>query len=272
MKNIYLISMFTLREAFSRKIIITFAGISTFVLLLFLAVFLSFDTGILDFKFSTNGMLYSPGYTLAEKIQAFVSIPIFGGTLLLSIFSASGFIPHLLEKGNIDLFLSKPVKRYELLTGKFFGGILMVFLNIAYLVIGLWLLSGIKFGYWNFNFLLTIPVTTFAFSVLYALMILTGVITQSSLLAMMLTYLIYFVLSPVLALREQIAFITGSNFLENFLNTMFYIVPRITELADQNARIAEQLPVENWEAFINCGIFGVVVYGISVYIFNKKDF
>jgi ABC-2 type transport system permease protein len=205
MKNILIITKITLREAFSRKIFIAFAGISTFVLLLF--TILSITISLDDFgdAFKVQGEAVRISENIAEILKLIIVTPLFGGGLFLSIFSASSFIPHMLEKGNIDLLLSKPISRAQLILGKFLGGNLVVLLNIAYLVTGIWLLIGLKFGEWAPSFFLTILSISFAFATIYALIILIGILSRSSVLAMMISYLIFFILSPVLSNRDPIS-------------------------------------------------------------------
>ncbi len=194
MKNILTITYYTIREALSRKIFIAFFGISSLVLLVIMAVFAATSLETLsniqmDGK-GTEGVLLQH---LAVFFKTIIVMPLFGGGLFLSIFSSSSFVPNMLEKGNIDLILSKPISRGQIIQGKFWGGVCVVLFNIAYLVIGLWLLIGLKFGVWDTELFITIASITFTFAVLYSLMILVGIATRSSVLAMMLSYLIFFI-------------------------------------------------------------------------------
>ena len=132
------------------------------------------------------------------KIQLMITAPLSNLCLLLAIFASSSFVPLMLEKGNIDLLLSKPISRTQLLLGKYFGGILVVFINIAFLILGAWIIISLKFSYWNFNFPLVILVITFTFAVLYSLVVLFGIIFRSSVPGMMTAYFIFLILSPAL--------------------------------------------------------------------------
>ena len=190
MKNILTISNYTFREALSRKIFIAFFGISTLVLLIFSAIFYfaSLDnlTGMAQSEQAFSGEILKQ---VADFFKMAIIMPLFGGGLFLSVFSASSFIPNMLEKGNIDLILSKPVSRNQVIWGKFFGGVSIVFVNVVYLVLGLWVLIGLKFGVWGIDLWYSTLTITFAFSMLYGLIILVGIQTRSSILAMMISYL-----------------------------------------------------------------------------------
>jgi len=149
MKNILLITLFTLREALARKIFVIFFIVSSLVIA-------GFGIGFALFDYSSYVQIKIGKLTeqaiLAEilnGIKGMIVGPLFAGGLLLSIFSTAGIISYLLEKGNIDLFLSKPISRTQLILGKYFGGITIVFINVAYAIIGLWFLIGFKFDSWE---------------------------------------------------------------------------------------------------------------------------
>jgi len=119
MNNILTISNFTIREALSRKIIITFFAISTFVIFVFALLFAFVSLEDLVQVSNQNAPLTSISSEVVKGLKLFIVAPLFGGGLFLSIFSAASFIPNMLEKGNIDLLISKPISRAQLILGKF---------------------------------------------------------------------------------------------------------------------------------------------------------
>ena len=226
MNNILTISNFTIREAISRKIIVAFFAISTFTIIVFALLF-GFVSAENFLQYNSKGVnIGDVSEELVKGLKLFIVAPLFGGGLFLSIFSASSFIPNMLEKGNIDLLLSKPVSRAQLILGKFLGGVLIVLLNIAYLIISIWILIGIKFSIWDPSFLLGIFTITFAFASLYSLIILMGILTQSSVLAMMISYLIFFIFSPILNARECIGYFLNNTVLNYIMDFLYYIIPK----------------------------------------------
>lgn len=274
MDNIITISKFTLREALSRKIIVTFFAISTFVILCFILLFslVSFE----DFQSMVSGNSGGDPINLANEIvkglKLFVVAPLFGGGLFLAIFSASSFIPNMLEKGSVDLILSKPISRTQILIGKFLGGLIIVLINIAYLILFLWILIGVKFGIWNIDLLYSIITITFTFSSLYSLIILIGILTQSSILAMMLSYLIFFVLSPILTARDTISVFLNSSIMETFMDILYYIIPKTSELGTLTTELALGYGIDEYQPIISTFIFTILVLYISIIIFSKKDY
>jgi len=273
MKNIYTISLLTFKEALSRKIFIFFFGVSSFILLLFMILFVSI--GIEDLLAFAN-LSGSDGLYMNEQVagyfKMFITVPLFGGGLFLSIFSVSSFIPNMLEKGNIDLLLSKPVSRSQVLLGKFFGGSSMVFVNIFYLVLGIWVLIGIKFGVWDPSFLLVTLTITFTFCVLYSLIIFIGILTKSSVLAMIYTYLIFFIFSPLLASRDTFSVFIENRFVQFILDFFYYITPQTSELGKISTDLASGKGLVEAEPIITSFLLMILILGFSISIFSKKDY
>ncbi|MBU2507844.1 MAG: ABC transporter permease [Bacteroidetes bacterium] len=273
MKNIYSISLYTLREALSRKVFITFFAVSTFVLLIFTLLFSTISVeGFFSVSTvrpeSTNSLLAN----VAGALKTMIVIPLYGGGLFLSIFSAASFIPNMLEKGSVDLMLSFPVSRREIILGKFFGGILMVLVNIAYLVLGIWLLIGIKFGNWDSSFLFAIPTIVFAFSSLYGMIILIGILTQNSVLSMMISYLIFFIFSPILSAKDSISSFINNGVVTFIIDVMHFIVPKTSELGSITANLAAGVSISDIEPFATSLIILILNLVLSIIIFNKKDY
>lgn len=281
MKNIWLLTKYTIREALSKKIFLAFTGVSTFVLLIFagLFVFLGLDDFLPMIK--QDGQEMDIIGEIVNVFKSIVVVPLFGGGIFLSVFAVSSFIPSLLEKGNVDLFLSKPISRPQIILGKFFGGVIIVFANIFYLVLGLYLLLGLKFGNWDLHVFYAVILTTFTFASLYAMIIFIGILTRSSVLAMMLTYVIFFILSPMLVAREEIYILLDNSFFEFLIEAFYYVLPKTTELGRMTFELAEQgskifLPdgSEGFQLQPVLTTFGFMILSLagSIFTFNKNDY
>ncbi len=272
MKNIYMIALFTLREALARKIFIIFFIVSSIVIAGFAIGFALFDyNSYVQIKIGK----ISEDLILAEilkGIKGMIVGPLFGGGLFLSIFSTAGIISSLLEKGNIDLFLSKPISRIQLILGKFFGGITIVFVNVAYAIVGLWFLIGLKFNSWDLAFLYSIITITFAFALIYTLIILSTILSRSSVLALILSYVVFFLLSPLLAGREFFYNLTNSQTLKTVLDILHYIVPQTSELGRISTQLATQGTISDYEPIWVSVVLLILILSGSISIFNKKDY
>ena len=94
MNNIITVTLYTLREAFARKVFIFFFAVVMLVLVGF-GVFASLVK--LD-DLMKGAMVIDPQEALRQivsRIEWLIISPIYGLGLLLSIFSCSSFIPHV---------------------------------------------------------------------------------------------------------------------------------------------------------------------------------
>jgi ABC-type transport system involved in multi-copper enzyme maturation permease subunit len=110
-----------------------------------------------------------------------------GIAIMLGIIVTSFFIPNMMRKGSIDLMLSKPIGRVQLLLNKYLGGLSFMFIFATVTVGSVWLVFGLRSGLWNPKFLLLIPLWTYAFGILYALSTLISVWTRSAIASLLLT-------------------------------------------------------------------------------------
>ncbi len=268
MKNILTLSMLTFREALSKRIFIFFFGVSTFIILIFGLLFTFGTVNFISTGF-VDGSVTSFNNTLDNGIKMFLTYPLYVGGMFLSIFSVAGFIPSLLEKGNIDLILSKPVSRSQIILGKFFGGTAMVFVNLFYAVFMLWLLFGIKLDVWGTGFLLVPFTITLAFATIYSLIILIGIISKNTTFSLIVSFLIFFVFSPLLA-SESVSFIFFHN--KTIKDILYYIVPQTSDLSTITLSLALGNPIENFAPVFTSILYIILILYISIFIFSKKDY
>lgn len=115
-------------------------------------------------------------YNISYYLVSLIGAP---AIMLLSCIITAFYIPNMLQKGTIDLLLAKPIGRVGLLLYKYVGGLTFMFLNTTVLILGLWLVLGLRSGIWELSFLLMIPILTFEFALFYALSTWIAVWTRS---------------------------------------------------------------------------------------------
>lgn len=103
--------------------------------------------------------------------------------IFLGILVTASIIPDMLQPGSLHLLLSKPISRPWLFIAKFIGGCAFVLVCVAQLIIGLWLISGLRFDIWNARLLLCIPVCVFLFAVFYSVSAVAGLRWRSPILS-----------------------------------------------------------------------------------------
>lgn len=271
MKNIYTLSLLTFREALSKKIFLFFFSVSTFVIIVFALLFAFISPESLSDGF-VNSSTTSFDNSIANGIKLFLIYPLYAGGLFISIFSVSGFIPSLLEKGNIDLILSKPVSRAQVILGKFFGGTAMVFANIFYAIFMLWVLMGLKFNVWDGAFLLASISITLAFASIYSLIILIGIVTRSTIFSLVISYMIFFIFSPILSSRDSIFSFVDNGFMKTIFELLYYLIPQTSDLSTITTTFAVGNSIDNPATIFFSIIYIILILFGSIFIFNKKDF
>jgi ABC-type transport system involved in multi-copper enzyme maturation permease subunit len=117
--------------------------------------------------------------------------------ILLSCIITSFFIPNMLRKGTVDLLLAKPIRRWALLSYKYVGGLTFMFVNTAVIVVGFWLVMGLRAGIWEPAMLLSILVLTFEFALFYAVSTLLAVLTRNPVVSILGCILLWALLLPV---------------------------------------------------------------------------
>jgi ABC-type transport system involved in multi-copper enzyme maturation permease subunit len=128
---------------------------------------------------------------------------------ILALVSTAGIFPDFIAAGSIDLYLSKPISRLRLFITKYTGGLLFVTLQVGIFSTCSFLVLGLRGHAWRPAIFLAIPLVVLVFSYLFSICVLLGVLTRSTIAAMLLTLLIWFALWGVQVtefalLRERI--------------------------------------------------------------------
>jgi hypothetical protein len=137
------------------------------------------------FHTSVRDMVYFIEDKLVNGLGAWAAV-------LIGVIITASFIPNMLQKGAVELWLSKPVRRPALLVYKYLGGLVFVFLITAATVLGVWTAIGVRSGIWAPGFLIVIPAVTFYFALLYSVSTLAAVFTRSTVVAILATIAVWF--------------------------------------------------------------------------------
>ncbi|MCA9185126.1 MAG: ABC transporter permease subunit [Pirellulaceae bacterium] len=115
----------------------------------------------------------------------------FVGTIgvLVAILITSPIVPNMFEPGSINLLLSKPISRSLLFLSKFIGACSYVLICASYVILGFYLLAGLRLGVWSHKLLLCIPIFMFLFAVNYSVSALSGLVWRNAIVAIVITLL-----------------------------------------------------------------------------------
>jgi ABC-type transport system involved in multi-copper enzyme maturation permease subunit len=263
----------TFREAFARRIFWGFFG-SCSALLLFLMFIMRIDVvqgAIATVTIFGRNTQSTDVHALVQQTQSVIAMILYFAGMALSVFASAGLVAAVFEPGRIELLLSKPVSRTHLLLGRYLGNVLVVAANILYLVAGSWIVFGVKTSVWGAGFLVSSLCTIFIFSVLLAVLVLIGVLWDSSAVAIMATFAIM-IITPILAQKATIERLLSSEWSRIVVRVLYYVLPKTSDVSVIIRHLILNQPVESWMPVWSTALFGAVVLGLGLWRFQRRSF
>jgi ABC-type transport system involved in multi-copper enzyme maturation permease subunit len=111
---------------------------------------------------------------------------------ILALISTAGIFPDLMTSGSIDLFVSKPISRLRLFLTEYLAGLLFAALQVTIFTTACFLVIGLRGGVWEPGLFLAIPLVVCLFSYLFSVCVFLGVVTRSTVAALLLAMLFWF--------------------------------------------------------------------------------
>ena len=264
----------TFREAFARKIFWGLFGLSTLMILFFLFIMKIDIVEGATATLSMFGQQKGSGLEvdrLVKGVYGGIATFLYTWGMALAVFASSGLIPSVLEPGRIELILSKPVSRTHILLGRFAGNVAVVGLNTIYLVLGVWVIFGVKTRIWGTQFLWAIATTVFIFAVLLTVVVLIGVLFESAALATMITVGLM-IISPILAQTNMMMKLLSSETARDAWRVIYQILPKVYDVGRLTLDLVRSQPTQGWQPVYSSAIFGAAVLAGALYIFTRRDF
>ncbi len=129
---------------------------------------------------------------------------------ILALISTASIFPDMVASGAIETVLSKPISRTRLFLTKYASGLLFVMLQVAVFTGLCFLVIGIRGGTWEPGLFLAVPIVVIFFSYLFAVCAVLGLVTRSTIAALLITILFWFFLyllnmadAILVSIREQ---------------------------------------------------------------------
>jgi ABC-type transport system involved in multi-copper enzyme maturation permease subunit len=212
-------------------------------------------------------------------------------TLILSVVITAFFIPNMLRKGSLDLLISKPIGRVQLLVYKYIGGLLFIFILSTFTIGGVWLVMAIQSGHWDPRFLLVIPVLTFTFAILYAVSTAVAVLTRSPIAAILVTLAFMLVMYLIgqaksfIDVNKVVAIADIPEWVNTLVDTLNNILPRYKDLDKLTSRLIGEstyppgdvrmqgiFEAPSWGGAVGVSlIFIVLMLGLASWRLVKRD-
>ncbi len=213
--------------------------------------------------------------------------------VIVAIIVTSWFVPEMMAKGTIDLLLSKPVARVNIIASKYVGGLLFVFLNASVLVGGTWFAFSLKSGFWHAGYLGSVLTITLLFAVLYSVSVLAAVLWRNSILciaASILFWVLCFLVNLANSFVNRMSgmFTEAPDWLRTGVKVIYRILPSTSDIGDlsdyfmslgtppvgmsaeTNAKMFEKIDFAG--SIVQACVFIAVMLLASYVVFRRKDF
>jgi len=281
MKTLAIIE-YTWLEAWAKKISIILSIVVLILLLLF-----GFGIGVVQLEGSEfvqvsifgaelpEPMLKSD-FVQATKIGALALLNPWG--IFLALFITVGLFPSMLSKGRIDLFLSKPIARYQIYLSRYLGALLLVLVTTMFFVLGTWFIIWLKTGLADADLWIIGLLITFLFAIFYSLAALMSLLTESTGISLVITILAWF-LAEGAYYRDSIR--VFSKILGKIADVLYYMLPKMEDLSNFMVktvgleRALEEAGIKEagiGTALWSSALFALAMLALGIYLFSSRDY
>lgn len=265
----------TFQESFRNKMFLFFFIVATLIIgSIGLALNMDVVDGVMSGVTFFGNELHIPKLSVkqwVESLQAGLAMVIGTFGLFLALMATSILFPTMLQKGSIDLLLCRPIPRWRIITARFLGGASIMAFNAAYLFLGVWAVLGWKSDVWNRGFPISTLFAVFAFVVLFSVVMIVSVITESGPAALLAAFTML-IFSPILAAHEQITPAFSSELYRQVFRSLYWVLPKSAETIGAMRRLIMERSLDiNWVVGTSAA-FSLVCYIVTMVYFTRKDY
>lgn len=193
-------------------------------------------------------------------------------SVLIAILIGGRLIYKEIEKKTIYLVLSKPIKRWEFIFGKYLGQMLLLFLVVAILTLAFGIILLLTNTKANYFILLPNLLLLFQLSIITSLAIFFSTFA-TPLAASIFTFILYFIGHLTKDLKV-LAHISKSFIVRAIANFLYYILPNLSNF-DIKGKVVHEIPIFPTQIYLSI-IYGIIwtfaLLYFSYLIFKRKDF
>jgi ABC-type transport system involved in multi-copper enzyme maturation permease subunit len=261
----------TIREGFAKKTIIVILVLVTIIIGFFLLAFNVAEDTLFIFGQEIDEQ---PEYII-RNVEGGVVAFFYQVSLFIGVFAISSFLPAMQEKGTVDLLLSRPMSRVNIYSAKFIGCLFLVLVMIVYLIVGTWLVIGVKTGYYHVEYLYTIPIFMLQFFSFMGFIAMIGIMSRNTTTSAITAIFVPFIFSAILFGFHKSQLLRGSRFWYNFFEFFYWILPKTPELTAWNIVLIDKesmsftdIDLAIWTTFA----FGVACFIVGAAIFQRRSY
>ena len=272
-----------MREAAARWTLVAYFFISTIFIIIFAS---AINLDIVDGALA-GAQLFGKEFDMRDSMsieklvlgfESGFSVFLYIICTFTAVFATAHLVPRMLDKGTVDLYLSRPVGRVKLLLSRYVAGLILAASNIIYLIGSVWLIVIWKTGVANGRFLMGGLIILMMIAVLLAFAFLVGVITSSTAVSIMTTFAI-FLFGAFMAGHERFAAAVSKDWQAWVIETLYWVFPKSAEMGRTvfafvgGAQITDgAVTIASPSAFLSTAAFGVVCLVLASWLFTRKEF
>lgn len=272
------IALDVLREAVARRYMIAlFATILAGLLLMTFSLNLEVVEGALAgvrLFGKQLGASIVPVDVALRPIFQFLAVFVFYFGLLFGIVATADIAPKMLAPGRVELLLSLPVRRVELVLGTYLGVLIIALLSTSFAVGGVSLVL-----FWKTSFVTAAPIAgagmaVLGFMAIYALMLLASSLVRSAALSAGSGLMLYLA-GLFTSNREEFLGWFRSGTTRSVLEVVTAPIPRLGTLADVGAQVASGAPLQDGVLLPLVGgvlVFAAAAVAAACFVVSGKDY
>ncbi|MBD3332285.1 ABC transporter permease subunit [candidate division GN15 bacterium] len=241
-----------------------------------LAVLAVIGSLTIDFEVTIEGdpgMMAGAQRAMEHGFSTFVLLLVF-----VSVMSTAGLFPRMLRRGTADYYLSRPVSRASLYLNKLlaievvYGGAIVVCAAALYMT--LWITYGLVAP----ALLWVLAGGLLSLLVWLSFTVFVGIQTGSVGMTISATFVLWIVQTLLSGWynewREGLADFLNSQLAVGLLDTLYYILPKMSDMYEVFERlgIADTTANMNWLAVWSTLLFMVALMWVTVALFQRRDY
>ncbi len=190
----------------------------------------------------------------------------------IGLFAVAINVNSVVKKGVLELVLSLPVRRWELLTGAFIAGILFELAVLAIVITGSWFIHSSVFGIYYGENLHWGLMNLLGFVVMFHLVLLFSFGFRSPIAGLLVAITYSVVVSSVLYVAREVTLNSENAWLRETVNTAYWLLPKSAELANPFYMSSQPSPEGHiLKLVLSTILFIFTVFGLTIIVFEKKD-
>lgn len=191
--------------------------------------------------------------------------------MLLALFAAAPLLTTYMDKGWAEMIISKGVPRWQIVMGRYLGGVALIAIALFLLVGVPGLYFWLRAGYPVLKLFGALTLVLLSYGTLLGLMALVATQLSSPVIPIMVAFL-ELATSGILANRQMLYPILPYKWMEPLFEWSYNIFPKHVELSQLTTIFLRNGEIDSWWPVWSTGMFLLAAISMSCWLFHRKSF